>query len=133
VVAEHLTETAAGPLLDVHSDPGHNRSVFTLAGPDAEVTAAARALARSVVDTLDLAGHRGAHPRFGTLDVVPFVGLRGWPLEDAHPADPRALAARDEFGAWAAAELGLPVFAYGPERPLPAVRRGAFSLLRPDW
>jgi glutamate formiminotransferase len=33
---------------------------------------------------------------------------------------------------WAAAELALPCFAYGPERSLPEVRRGAFVDLRPD-
>jgi glutamate formiminotransferase len=33
---------------------------------------------------------------------------------------------------WAAGELGLPCFAYGPERSLPEVRRLAFGPLQPD-
>jgi glutamate formiminotransferase/glutamate formiminotransferase/formiminotetrahydrofolate cyclodeaminase len=41
--------------------------------------------------------------------------------------------ARDAFGAWAAAALGLPGFAYGPERTLPEVRRHAFAELAPTW
>ena len=42
------------------------------------------------------------------------------------------MAARDSFASWAGAELGLPCFLYGPERTLPEVRRGAFSVLSPD-
>ena len=38
----------------------------------------------------------------------------------------------DRFLAWAASELGLPGFAYGPERTLPYVRRRAFRDLMPD-
>ncbi len=108
-------------LLDVHADPFHHRSVFTLVGVRAPRLLAAAALAR-----LDLADHRGVHPRIGVVDVVPFV-----PLADATMAD--AIAARDAFAAWAAHELGVPCFSYGPERSLPEVRRGAFASLRPDY
>jgi glutamate formiminotransferase len=59
------------------------------------------------------------------VDVVPFVPLDGSTLDDA-------VAARDDFCRWAAAELGLPCFRYGPERSLPDVRRHAFGDLRPD-
>lgn len=121
-------------LLDVHSDRFHHRSVFTVAGPEAPVAAAVRALARLVVAKLDLRGHAGAHPRLGTLDVVPWVALRGRPLRDA-PAGAgaeRALAARDDFACWVAEELEVPVFLYGPERSLPQLRRDAWGLLSPD-
>lgn len=128
-----LAAEAAGVLLDVHSDPWHNRSVITLGGPDAQVLEAAKALARAVVGTLDLRAHEGAHPRLGVLDVVPFVALDGWPVVDAVEDGSRAEQARDHFGAWAARTLGLPVFAYGPGRPLPEVRRRAFQSLPPDW
>ncbi len=115
---------AAGPaLLDVHSDPHHHRSVFTLAGPGVEE--GARRLARVAVDRVDLRSHRGAHPRLGALDVVPFVALAG-----SSPGD--AVAARDRFAHWAADELKVPCFLYGPERALPTVRREAFSSLHPD-
>lgn len=111
---------AAGPdLLDLHSDPDHHRSVFTLVGEEAP-----RRLARAAVAALDLRVHQGAHPRLGVVDVVPFV-----PLGDTSLA--AAVAARDRFCAWAAAELGLPCFAYGPERTLPEVRRDAFGPLAP--
>lgn len=129
-----LAAVSAPVLLDLHSDCDHHRSVFTLAGPDELVTGAARALARQVVERVDLRGHLGVHPRLGSLDVVPFVEVVGWPLADV-PTDAPGLGARqarDEFGRWAAAELGLPVFLYGPERSLPQVRREAFTRLAPD-
>jgi glutamate formiminotransferase len=107
-------------LLDRHSCVHHNRSVFTLVGEDA-----ARRLTRAAVAELDLRDHEGAHPRLGVVDVVPFVALGA-----SSPADARA--ARDRFASWAAEELGLPCFLYGPERTLPDVRRHAFTSLPPD-
>jgi glutamate formiminotransferase / 5-formyltetrahydrofolate cyclo-ligase len=73
------------------------------------------------------------HPRLGVVDVVPFVSMRldrigricDGPIAEA-------IAARDRFIGWAATELGLPCFAYGPERSLPELRRRAFVGLLPD-
>jgi glutamate formiminotransferase len=118
-----VTEIAAAAgddLLDIHSDPHHNRSVLTLVGETAP-----RRVARAAVDRLDLRDHRGAHPRFGVVDVVPFVPLAGATIADAE-------AARDRFLRWAADELDVPGFAYGRERSLPEVRRRAFVDLAPD-
>lgn len=106
--------------LDLHSDPDHHRSVFTLAGEEA-----ARVLATEVVAVLDIGQHSGVHPRIGTVDVVPFVPIHGSTIEDA-------LAARDRFAYWVADHLGVPCFLYGPERSLPEIRRGAWRNLRPD-
>lgn len=110
-------------LLDVHSDPHHNRSVLTLAGRGVE--AAAQAVATEAVRCIDLRLHVGVHPRLGAVDVVPFVPLAGSSMDDA-------LAARDRFAAWAGDELGVACFLYGPERTLPDVRRHAFTGLAPD-
>ena len=43
-----------------------------------------------------------------------------------------AIEARDSFMNWATDALDLPCFAYGPERSLPEVRRGAFRGLAPE-
>ena len=120
-----LAGAAADALLDVHSDPDHNRSVLTLAG--AGVEEAVGRLATETVRTVDLRMHEGAHPRLGALDVVPFVALEGTASTLAH-----AVAARDRFARWAARALDLPCFCYGPERSLPEVRRLAFRDLDPD-
>lgn len=119
-VLARLAASVGPDLLDTHTDADHNRTVFTLVGEEAP-----RALARAAVDALDLRSHEGVHPRLGVVDVVPFV-----PLARATMAD--ALAARDRFLAWLAATLGVPGFAYGPERTLPEVRRLAFRGLAPD-
>ena len=133
-----LVSACGRSLLDVHSDSSHNRSVLTLGGEGGVVGEAARALAAAALELLDLRGHAGAHPRFGVVDVVPWVALEGWPLRDPlpgtqpQPCPERALQARDDFATWAADHLGLPVFLYGPERSLPEVRRGAWRSLMPD-
>jgi glutamate formiminotransferase len=117
-VLADLARACGDDLLDVHTDPHHNRSVFTLVGTDAPRRLAARAVA-----VLDLRRHHGVHPRIGVVDVVPFVALD-------EPAA-AACAARDEFCRWAADTLELPCFTYGPERTLPEVRRLAFRGLDP--
>jgi len=129
-----LARAAGNSLLDVHRDADHHRSVLTLAGQDEAVQAAVRDVARAVVGLLDLRAHEGAHPRFGVLDVVPWVALEGWPLRDVDADGGEwARRARDSFAVWAASDLGLPVFLYGPERSLPQVRKEAWHSLPPDF
>lgn len=115
---------------DRHADDTHNRSVFTLIHDREQLRHDVRSLATAVFETLDLYDHEGVHPRFGVLDVVPFVAL------DERDA-PRAVALRDETAAWLATTFKLPIFLYGPlddgsTRSLPEVRRGAFRTLSPD-
>ena len=119
-VIDRIARTAGEDLLDVHTDPDHNRSVLTVVG-----TVAPRAIARATIEHLDLRTHAGVHPRIGVLDVVPFVPLEGSTFAEA-------MVARDEFARWIADELAVPSFLYGPERTLPDVRRGAFTTLAPD-
>jgi glutamate formiminotransferase len=118
-VLRAIAGAAGDDLLDLHADWWHHRSVLTLVGEDA-----ARRVARVAVERIDLHRHEGVHPRIGAVDVVPFV-----PLADSTMAD--AVRARDAFCAWAADELALPCFVYGPERTLPEVRRQAWRSLRP--
>ena len=106
--------------LDVHSDPDHHRSVFTMVG-----TQAPRTLSALAVDALSLTRHEGVHPRIGIVDVVPFVPLVGSTMNEA-------LQARNEFAEWAWTELRVPSFFYGPERTLPDIRRRAWNELSPD-
>lgn len=111
---------AGADLLDVHTDADHNRTVLTLVGETAP-----RSVARAAVDRLDIRAHRGAHPRIGVVDVVPFVALDGSTEADARRA-------RDAFCTWAGEDLQVPCFRYGTERTLPEIRRGAFTAFDPD-
>ncbi len=119
-----IASAAGANLLDLHVDADHNRAVLTLAGAD-DCETAVRSVATQAVATIDLGDHAGVHPRLGAVDVVPFVPLGTTALGEA-------VAARDRFATWAAAELDLPSFVYGPERTLPDVRRRAFVDLMPD-
>ena len=132
VVAAVAAATGAA-LLDVHSDPDHNRSVLTLAGPPGDLVEAALALARAAVERIDLPGHDGVHPRLGAVDVVPFVPLSADGPDGLEAAGDVARA----WGAQVAADLGVPVFLYGAADPagrtLPEARRTAFRGRRPDF
>jgi glutamate formiminotransferase len=102
----------------VHSDPDHNRSVFTLVGMEAELGDALLAAIAVAAERIDLRDHEGAHPRIGAADVVPIVPLRPDDLG-------RAQAAAQAVGARIGAELELPVFIYAPPDRGPAFyRRG---------
>jgi glutamate formiminotransferase / 5-formyltetrahydrofolate cyclo-ligase len=115
-----LAEAGSSELLDLHRDPHHHRSVLTLLGEEAP-----RRVAAVAVERIDLRRHDGVHPRFGAIDVVPFVALEG-----STPA--RACVARERFCIWAAEALGLPCFRYGDGAPtLPDIRKRAFVDLAP--
>lgn len=97
-------------LLDVHTDPDHNRSVFTLVGDEHELVEALLSGIACAREQIDLRTHAGAHPRIGVADVVPIVPLR--------PEDmTRACAAAAELARRIGEELGLPVFLYGELAP----------------
>ena len=110
--------SAHARLLDVHADPDHNRSVFTLVGSESELSDALLAGIAVAVERIDLRTHEGAHPRIGAADVVPFVPLVPDDLERARRA---AGVVAERVGR----ELGLPVFCYAPPERGPAFyRRG---------
>lgn len=133
-VIDTLARAAGSSLLDVHVDADHHRSVFTLGATSTrEALESAEALALVVADRLDVSTHTGAHPRFGALDVVPFVAF-----DDSSSGDVTdAVEAAIRFAAWVGDTLAIPSFLYGsadPEaRGLPDVRRDAFSRRTPDF
>jgi glutamate formiminotransferase len=129
-VLEDLCAASGTSLRDRHSDAFHHRSVFTLINDPEQLIIDVRALMSAAFERLDLAGHQGVHPRFGVVDVVPFVAL------DQAKAN-EAVTLRDQTANWIAATFDVPVFLYGTladgsQRTLPDVRRDAFTALRPD-
>lgn len=126
---EELRDAAlrkAARVLDVHSDPVHNRSVFTLTGTHKELLEACVALAQLAASRIDLSDHRGVHPRLGAMDVCPFVP------HESDMTDAVTLA-RDTATA-IGGSVGLPVYLYGfatnSSRGLPELRRGGLEALR---
>jgi len=102
-----LAAALSGPaeLLDVHADPDHNRSVFTLVGDEDALADALLAGVACARERIDLRTHEGAHPRIGAADIVPIVAVDP---EDAERARECSLAVAARIGA----ELQLPVFLY---------------------
>ncbi len=124
----HAIEAAGARLAHRTSDPVHNRSVFTFFGTRETVVAAALALAQVTTARIDLRVQRGAHPRSGALDVLPFV-----PFADATLADAVAVAREAAARIWQA--CGVPSVFYAaaatsPRRAFLAdVRAGEFEAL----
>ncbi|HEX7580471.1 MAG TPA: glutamate formimidoyltransferase [Thermoanaerobaculia bacterium] len=124
-------------LLDSTSDPDHNRSVFTFLGDGPALVDAMTALVGAAIDRIDLRSHKGAHPRLGAVDVIPFVPVRG-----VSAADCVGLA--KDLGARIAERFSLPVYLYEDaatseeRRNLAAIRKGEFEGLEkkmtdPSW
>ena len=115
-------------LLDRTSDADHNRSVFTFLGDAPGLLDAMTAFVEKALAAIDLRTHRGAHPRIGAVDVIPFVPIRG-----ATSADCVALAR--ELGSRLATRFALPVYLYEDAASSPArqnlanVRKGEFEAL----
>jgi len=113
-------------LLDVHSDRDHNRSVLTLLGTKSSLQPAILDLFEVAVGAIDLRQHRGAHPRVGAVDVVPFVPMEGVCMQDC-------VTLAREVGAQIASRYRLPVYLYeeaatAPHRKrLEALRGGEFE------
>src|SRR4029079_13531384 len=101
---------SSAELLDVHSDPDHNRFVFTLVGEPDGLVAALLAGIACARERIDLRTHVGAHPRIGSADVVPVVAL------DPAGAE-RARACALHLAQRVGDELELPVFLYGDSAP----------------
>jgi glutamate formiminotransferase / 5-formyltetrahydrofolate cyclo-ligase len=93
-------------LLDVHFDPDHHRSVFTLAGAAGSLADAVCRGAAEVIRRVDVKRHEGIHPRVGAIDVAPIVYLDP---ADRGAACAEALVLGDLLGQ----NLELPVFMYG--------------------
>ncbi|MCU0501702.1 MAG: glutamate formimidoyltransferase [Anaerolineae bacterium] len=116
-------------LLDIESDEDHNRSVFTLVAPPEAMSPAVFDAIKTAAAHIDLEQHRGAHPRIGATDVVPFV-----PLRDVEMAECVVLA--QELGRRVGEELGIPVYLYesAATRPdrinLADIRHGEYEGLK---
>ena len=128
-IADAIRKTPGVTLLDVESNPDHNRSVISFVGEPGPVKDAALASSQKAIELIDLRNHKGEHPRMGAVDVVPFVPLSGATMEDC-------VTLARAFGQEFAEKFHVPVFLYEeaatvPERRnLADVREGEFEGLR---
>ncbi len=135
-IVDPIRHVSGVKILNVSSDPDHNRSVLTYMGEPEPVLEATKGMAAKAFELIDMTRHHGSHPRMGATDVVPFVPVRGIETQEA-------VEIAREFGRFVG-KLGIPVYYYEdaatrPERTrLVEIRRGEYEALpeklkKPEW
>src|SRR3954451_18951100 len=97
---------APAHFLDLHTDPDHDRAVFTLAARQGDMAEALIGGARPALAPIDISAPGGIPPHGAALDVMPVVYLD----EERRGA---AIAEALTAAAFIGDELGVPVFLYG--------------------
>lgn len=92
-------------LLNVDPGADTNRTVITFVGEPDAVLEGAFQLVRKGVELIDMRTHRGAHPRIGAVDVVPFVPVANVSMDEC-------VELARELGERVGRELGVPVYLY---------------------
>ncbi len=129
IVAEATSRNVK--VLDIESDPDHNRSVLSFVGEPAAVVEAALAVGGKAIELIDLNKHRGQHPRMGAVDVVPFIPISDTSMEEC-------VQIAKEFANEYSTRFKVPVFLYEEaatrpdRRNLADVRKGEFEGLREE-
>ncbi|WP_196892695.1 glutamate formimidoyltransferase [Aureivirga marina] len=104
-IANVVTELPNVRLLGVDIGKGANRTVITFVGPPKEMVEAAFKLYQKAVELIDMSKQKGTHPRFGAVDVCPFVPIQNISLEEI---DFYAKQLAEKVGS----ELKIPVYLY---------------------
>jgi glutamate formiminotransferase/formiminotetrahydrofolate cyclodeaminase len=133
----NAAKVAGVTLLNVDPGADTNRTVITFVGEPEAVLEGAFQLIRKGIELIDMTTHRGAHPRIGAVDVVPFI-----PVSDVTMDECVELARK--LGERVGRELNVPVYLYeyacsAPERRnLADVREGEYEgcakkVIDPKW
>ena len=99
---------------------------YTFVGDPDSVVEGALAAARVAAELIDMRNHSGGHPRFGAMDVCPFIPVAGVTMEECVEISKR-------FAKRAADELGVPFYLYEAaaehdyRRTLPDLRHGEYE------
>ena len=124
-------------LLDYSSDEDHNRTVATFIGEPKQVEEAAFKAAEIASQIIDMAAHKGQHPRMGALDVCPFVPFRNISMN-------KCIEMAKNVGERIGKELSIPVYLYEKAAAHPSrqnlanVRKGEYEsffekIKKPEW
>ncbi|KAF7243650.1 Formimidoyltransferase-cyclodeaminase [Varanus komodoensis] len=125
-IGQAISQTKGCVLLDTDAGPSTNRTVYTFVGSPEAVVEGALNAARTAFQLIDMAKHKGEHPRMGALDVCPFIPVRNVAMEEC-------IHSANLFGKRLADELHVPVYLYGEaalkesRRSLPAIRAGEYE------
>ena len=136
-IVNRVKEVPGAKVLDISSDPDHNRSVLTMIGDQDSLKGAILGLFEKAVELIDLTKHQGEHPRMGAVDVVPFVPIKGVTMDDC-------ISLSKELGEEIAEKFNIPVYFYEESatreerRNLAYIRKGQFEgffekIKLPEW
>ncbi|XP_013789948.1 formimidoyltransferase-cyclodeaminase-like, partial [Limulus polyphemus] len=136
-IAKSIRNTEGVSLLDIDCGPSTNRTVYTFVGSPDEVIEGALNAAKTAYKLIDMAKHKGEHPRLGALDVCPFIPVQGVEMEEC-------IYCARKFGEKLAAELNVPVYLYGfaaqkdYRKTVPQIRAGEYEgltekVMKPEW
>lgn len=116
-------------IMDYNFDDYYNRLVVSFIGDEKSVLTAALNSAMKAIELIDMNKHKGQHPRFGAVDVVPFVPIKNVTIQEC-----TELAKK--FGRALAEKCDVPVYLYGEaassvERSdLDWIRKGEYEELK---
>jgi glutamate formiminotransferase/formiminotetrahydrofolate cyclodeaminase len=124
-------------LLSVEPDKDYNRTVITFVGEPNSVKDAAFQATKAASELIDMANHKGEHPRLGAVDVVPFIPVSSATMEDC-------VRLAREYGERIAVELNIPIYLYEEAATMPdrknlaTIRKGEYEglpekLRDPNW
>ncbi|HEX3010959.1 MAG TPA: glutamate formimidoyltransferase [Syntrophomonadaceae bacterium] len=130
-------KTEGVKLLDYSPDKDHNRLVVTTMGEPQSVKKAMVEAAGVAVQEIDLRQHQGAHPRMGAVDVVPFIPIQNFTMDEA-------VELSRETAREMAEKYKLPIFLYEKAATTPVrenlanIRKGEFEgmaekMQQPEW
>ncbi len=128
-IAEAITTSEGCVLLDVDAGSSTNRTVYTFVGNPKSVIEGALAAARVAKEKIDMRTHSGEHPRFGAMDVCPFVPVANVSMEEC-------VEVSNIFAQKAAKELDVPFFLYEEasereyRKKLSDIRKGEYEGLK---
>ena len=136
-ISHAISGTEGCTLLDVDPGKSTNRTVYTFVGDPESIIEGALAGARIAKSKIDMQKHTGEHPRFGAMDVCPFIPVAGVTMEECSKV-------AEKFAKKAAEELNVPFFLYEESarsdyrRKLPDIRKGEYEKLKeklkdPKW
>jgi glutamate formiminotransferase/formiminotetrahydrofolate cyclodeaminase len=136
-ITDEISAVEGVKLLNVDPGKATNRTVVTFVGAPAVVVEAAFRAIKKAGELIDMARHKGEHPRMGATDVCPLIPIAGISMEET-AAWARKLAER------VGTQLALPVYCYEFAQPDPARRNlsvirageyeGFFKKIKlPEW
>ncbi len=127
-IVEEIRKINGVYLKNYEFDDDYNRAVVTFLGAPQPVKQAALAASTKAIELIDMTMHKGQHPRFGAVDVVPFIPILNVTMEEC-------ILISKEFGEEFAAQNDVPVYLYEnsasrPDRKdIDNIRKGEYEAL----